>query len=154
MAYEHGAHLTSRGAREVLLSEYGRAPALSTVREWLRNWRRKHWREFAAATSPDLDRSHHKPAGGNASAEIVRLNQLWELDSTTADIICSDGKRYAIVGAIDVWSRRARVLVVPSSRATAIAALLRRCLLDWGVPEAVRTDEGKDYWTCPVLVDT
>ena len=58
--------------------------------------------------------------------------------------MCTDG-RHTLVGAIDVWSRRAKVLVVPESRATAICALLRACLIDWGVPQAVRTDEGRDY---------
>ena len=81
----------------------------------------------------------------------MRLNQLWELHSTPADVICGDGKRYAIVAAIDIWSRQARVLVVPTSRATAIAALPHRCILEWGVPEAVRTDEGKDYTSRHVL---
>ena len=39
------------------------------------------------------------PAFGDAptSAEIEGLNYLWELDSTPADAICSDGKRYTIV---------------------------------------------------------
>ena len=55
-------------------------------------------------------------------------------------MICADGKRYAIVAALDIMSRRGRVLVVPSSWATAIAALLRRCILECGVPETVRTD--------------
>ena len=40
---------------------------------------------------------------------------------------------------------------MPTSRATAIAALLRHCILEWGVPEAVRTDEGKDYTSRHVL---
>ena len=66
-------------------------------------------------------------------------------DSTPADVICADGRRHAIVVAIDVWPRRTRALVAPTSRATAIAALFRRCLLEWGVPESVRTDEGADY---------
>ena len=42
-------------------------------------------------------------------------------------------------------------MVVPTSRATAIAALLRRCILEWGVPEAVRTDEGENYTSRHVL---
>ena len=151
LAFRRGAHLTSRAAHKALLAEHGRAPAHSTVREWLRNWRRKNWRALAAVTNPDLDRSRHKPAGGDAAANITRLNQVWELDSTPADVMCSDGKRYAIVGAIDIWSRRAKLLVVPSSRAIAVALLLRRCILDWGVPEAVRTDEGKDYTPRHVL---
>ena len=151
LAFRRGAHLTSRAAHRALLAEHGRAPAHSTVREWLRNWRRRNRRELCAVTNPDLDRSRHKPAGGDASANITRLNQLWELDSTPADVVCADGKRYTIVGAIDVWSRRAKLLVVPSSRAIAIALLLRRCILEWGVPEAVRTDEGKDYTSRHVL---
>ena len=60
-------------------------------------------------------------------------------------MICADGLRYAVVVAIDIYSRRTRGLVAPTSRAAAIAALLRRCILDWGVPETVRTDEGADY---------
>ena len=111
----------------------------------------KNARDLLAVTNPDRDRSRHRPAGGDAAAKIVRLNQLWELDSTPADVICADGRRYAIVAAIDIWSRQARVLVVPTSRAAAIAALLRRCILEWGVPEAVRTDEGKDYTSRHVL---
>ena len=111
----------------------------------------KNARDLLAVTNPDRDRSRHRPAGGDAAARIVRLNQLWELDSTPADVICADGRRYAIVAAIDIWSRQARVLVVPTSRATAIAALLRRCIMEWGVPEAVRTDEGNDYTSRHVL---
>ena len=111
----------------------------------------KNARDLLAVTNPDCDRSRHRPAGGDAAARIVHLNQLWELDSTPADVICADGRRYAIVAAIDIWSRQARVLVVPTSRAAAIAALLRRCILEWGVPEAVRTDEGKDYTSRHVL---
>ena len=72
---------------------------------------------------------------------VIRLNQVWELDSTPADVMCADG-RHVIVGAMDAWSRRGRLLVVPVSRATAICALLRRCLIDWGVPETGRCAAG------------
>ena len=146
-----GDHLTAVHAHRTLLARHGRTPKVQTVRAWLRRWRRENARDLLAVTNPDLDRSRHRPAGGDAAAAVVRLNQLWELDSTPADVICADGKRYAIVAAIDIWSRQARVLVVPTSRATAIAALLRRCILEWGVPEAVRTDEGKDYTSHHVL---
>ena len=146
-----GDHLTALHAHRTLLARHRRAPKVQTVRAWLRRWRRENATDLLAVTNPDRDRSHHRPAGGDAAARILHLNQLWELDSTPADVICADGKRYAIVAAIDIWSRQARVLVVPTSRATAIAALLRRCILEWGVPEAVRTDEGKDYTSRHVL---
>ena len=132
-------------AHRTLIARHGGAPSVSTVRRWLRDWRAEHDRALSAVLNPDRHRSHRKPAAGDAAAGIERLNQLWELDSTPADVICADGKRHAVVAAIDVWSRRVRVLVVPTSRATAIAALLRRCILEWGVPESVRTDEGADY---------
>ena len=146
-----GDHLTAVHAHRTLLARHGRTPKVQTVRAWLRRWRRENARDLLAVTNPDCDRSRHRPAGGDAAARIVHLNQLWELDSTPADVICADGRRYAIVAAIDIWSRQARVLVVPTSRAAAIAALLRRCILEWGVPEAVRTDEGKDYTSRHVL---
>ena len=145
MLYQFGEHLTARHAHRTLVARFGRAPALPTVRRFLTRYRREHARDLSAVANPDRHRSHRRPAGGDAAAHVERLNQLWELDSTPADVICADGRRHAIVAALDVWPRRARVLVVPTSRATAIAALLRRCILEWGVPETVRTDEGRDY---------
>ena len=131
------------GARMAALLDH--APSKSTISHWLTARRREYAYERSAVADPDRHRSHRKPAGGDAAAHIHRLNQEWELDSTPADVICNDGLRYAVVVAIDIWSRRTRALVAPTSRATAIAALFRRCLLDWGVPELVRTDEGADY---------
>ena len=145
LAYRRGEHLTAREVQEALLEEHGQAVPLSTAREATRKLKRAKRRELCAVTSPDLDRSRHAPAGGDASAKITRLNQVWELDSTKADMICICGTRCSLVGSIDIWSRRPRVLVVPESRATAIAAILRRCILEWGVPETVRTDQGKHY---------
>ena len=145
LLYRFGEHLTARHAHRTLIARFGRAPALPTVRRFLTRYRREHARDLSAVANPDRHRSHRRPAGGDAAAHVERLNQLWELDSTPADVICADGRRHAIVAALDVWPRRARVLVVPTSRATAIAALLRRCILEWGVPETVRTDEGRDY---------
>ena len=139
------AHLTAKHCHRTLIARLGHAPSKSTISHWLTTRRRAYAYERSAVADPDRHRSHRKPAGGDAAAHIARLNQEWELDSTPADVICADGLRYAVVVAIDIWSRRTRTLVAPTSRAAAIAALFRRCLLDWGVPELVRTDEGADY---------
>ena len=90
------------------------------------------------------------PAFGADDRDAFALNALWELDSTPADLMCADPltrvlRRHAVVGAIEVWSRRGMVLIVPVSRGVAITALLLRCLLAWGVPLAVKTDQGRDY---------
>ena len=142
---QHGDHLSAEFARQALEARLGVVINLSTIRRWLKRHRRRNKRAISAVTNPDRHRSLMAPAGGDAAAGIVRINQLWELDSTIADVICLDGRRRALCAAIDIWSRRALFLVAPTSRAIALAALLRRCLLEWGVPEAVRTDEGADY---------
>ena len=143
LKYPHGS---APACRRWLINEHGAEPTLSasTVRRWMARWRQENPNVLLAETDPDRYRSHRAPAIGDAAAGIVRLSQLWELDSSPADVICTDG-RHALIGGVDVYSRRARVLVRPTSRAIEIAALLRCMLLDWGVPEIVRTDEGKDY---------
>lgn len=124
-------------------------PSLQIVQRWLKAYKEnpETASRLAYATDPDRWRSKYEPALGSRSERVKALNDLWELDSTLADAVweLADGKRYAIVGCIDVYSRRARLLVNPTSNSDAIAALLRRCLLEWGVPTAIRTDNGKDY---------
>jgi len=146
LIYEHGPHLTASHAVRVLAARYGKTPSLRAVQRWLKAWRADPKNAWAllAVGNPDVWRSRLQPAFGDGAAGVASPNARWELDSTRADVMCLDG-RYTIVAVIDVWSRRAKVLVVPTSRAVAICALLRRCLIDWGVPETVRTDEGADY---------
>lgn len=115
-----------------------------TVRRWLATWKREHPREWLQLVNPDAARSKHGISYGSLSEDVHRLNQLWELDSTPADLLLVDG-RYSIVAVIDVFSRRTKLLVTPTSRAVAIAALCRRALLEWGVPESAKTDRGRDY---------
>ena len=146
LIYEHGAHLTASHVARVLKARFGKAPSLRATQRWLKAWRDDpaNARALSAVSDPDGHRSRLAPALGTRAADVTAPNDLWELDSTPADVMCTDG-RHTIVGAIDVWTRRAQVLVVPVSRAVAICALLRRCLSDWGVPGVARTDEGKDY---------
>lgn len=119
-------------------------PASHVVWRWASRWRDENRVLLLSIHNPDEWKSRYGAAFGSASASVGRLNQLWESDATPGDIMLAEG-RHTVIGMIDVWSRRAKVLVVPSSKAVAIAALLRRCLLDWGVPEVLRTDNGKDF---------
>ena len=54
-------------------------------------------------------------------------------------------RRYALVGVVDVWSRRVMYQLAPVSSSAAITQLLRRALTKWGVPEVLRLDNGRDY---------
>jgi transposase InsO family protein len=120
-------------------------PSLRTVQRWVKAYKEKHEQLLLSIKNPDAWRSKYQSAVGSMSAGIVRLNQLWEYDSTPTDIMLNDGKRHNIVGVIDVFSRRVKFLVSRSSNAEAVASITRKCLLSWGVPETVKTDNGADY---------
>lgn len=120
-------------------------PSYRGVQRWLKEWKEDNEQVLTKITNPDKWKNRFMSAVGSASAGILRLNQRWELDSTKADLMLADGMRHIIVGVIDVYTRRMKLLVSRSSSAAAVAALLRRALLDWGVPEQAGTDNGSDY---------
>lgn len=140
-------HTSARQVRRMLAARFPEreTPHIAVIRRWMRRWRAEHAHTLSVVADPDGHRSRYLPAFGEAAGGASGLNALWELDSTRIDVMCADGKRHALIAAIDVWSRRGKALVAPSSHAAAIGALVRRCLIDWGVPGTVRTDEGADY---------
>ncbi len=119
-------------------------PDYQAVQRWLKNWKIDNRVLYTAMQSPDKSKSMHMPAFGNASAEVIRLNQLWEIDATPADVMLVDG-RHSIIGMIDVYSRRVKLLVSKHPKGVSNGALLRRCLIDWGVCEEIKTDNGTDF---------
>lgn len=135
--------------------ELGIPVALRTMQAYLAALRSRDPGLLKATHNPDKHRSHHRPAFGSRSENILRLNQLWELDATRADAMCllPDGsqRRVALTAVIDVYSRRAMVLVSDQPRAVATMALLRRAVMTWGVPEILKTDNGKEFSNRDVL---
>jgi putative transposase len=119
-------------------------PAKRTLERWVAKWKDANKQIYTAVTNPDEWKNKYMVAFGSMSEDVVALNQLWELDSTPADVMFTDG-RYSIIGAIDVMSRRFKMVVSPTSNAKSVAQVIRRAILDWGVPEAIKTDNGKDY---------
>lgn len=120
-------------------------PSYRTVQRWMATWRQENRALLQMASSPDGYRSRVRLVSGKADEGIVRLNQRWEMDSTPNDVILADGKRHALIGCIDVYSRRVTLLVARTSNAAAVAACLRKAILAWGVPEEIKTDNGSDY---------
>ncbi|MFC1524698.1 DDE-type integrase/transposase/recombinase, partial [Thermodesulfobacteriota bacterium] len=119
-------------------------PHISSVRRYVKRWKKEHSSLLLYVTNPDVWKNKHQQAQGDASEQATRLNQIWEFDSTPADVMLKEG-RHCLIGVIDVYSRRPKLLVSPSSRATAVAALTRRAVMEWGVPEIAKTDNGSDY---------
>ncbi|MGD1908205.1 MAG: DDE-type integrase/transposase/recombinase [Leptolyngbyaceae cyanobacterium] len=129
-------------------------PSEPTIRRYVERWCAENQQVFARLKSPDDWKNKFMPAFGSYSEGVDRVNQLWELDSTPADIALAEGidsdgapvmRRYHIIGCIDVFSRRGMLLVTKVSKAAAIAQLFRACLIAWGVPERIKTDNGSDY---------
>lgn len=124
-------------------------PSYHAVVRFANAFKKKNAELIMATTNPDEWKNKYMVAFGNASEDVVRLNQRWEMDSTMADwmLIGDDGaiKRYNVSVIIDVYSRRSLMLVSPTPRTETHKLLLRMALLQWGVPEEVVTDNGKDY---------
>jgi transposase InsO family protein len=119
-------------------------PSLRRLEKWLADWRIDNAQTITALANPDAWKGKYMVAFGSQSEGVVRLNQRWELDGTPGDVMLTDG-RHMVIGGIDVYSRRPRILVSKTAKATAVAALNRKMLLDFGPPEEVKTDNGSDY---------
>lgn len=120
-------------------------PSYDVLNRFYRDWKEKNPVFYEFAKSPDSAKNKYMPAIGNASEKALYKNHYWELDSTPADIICEDGKRYAIMAAIDVFTRRVVFHVSETSSSYSISQLLRKAILKLGIPENVVIDNGKDY---------
>lgn len=119
-------------------------PSVRSLERWIEQWRQSNKQTLAALENPDHYKNKYMVAFGSQSEGVERINQRWEMDSTPGDVMLQDG-RYTVIGVIDVYTRRMRLLVSRTSRAVAVCALLRSTLLAWGVPEVIKTDNGADY---------
>ena len=136
---------STKNVRRALQGRFGmEVPSLNIISRFRNRWVEQNQDLWLFYTNPDAWKNKKMFAFGSASVHVERLNQLWEADSTPADLMLSDG-RHSIIGMIDVYSRRLRFVVSKTSKASSVVALIRQCLMDWGVPEIIKTDNGKDY---------
>lgn len=142
-------HLSADHVRLITMKEFGPTlggkpwPSLRTFQAFITRWRSENKQLYLYLTNPDGFKSRARVAGLSRD-HIERLNQLWEIDASPADVLTTDG-RYSLYVCIDLYSRRIIGLLSKTARAEAVVALLRRAILAWGVPETVRTDNGSDF---------
>ncbi len=120
-------------------------PSYDALNKFWHQWKRENPLLYEFAKSPDSAKNKYLAAYGDASAKAGYRNHYWELDSTPADVICEDGKRYTVLAAIDVHTRRVVFHVSETSSSYSISQLLRKAILKLGIPENVVIDNGKDY---------
>lgn len=119
-------------------------PSMRSLERWMDSWREKNAQTLMALSNPDAWKNKYMVAYGSQSENITMINERWEMDSTPADVMLADG-RHSVLGVIDVYTRRFKLLVSKTSKAVAVTALLREALLAWGVPLLIKTDNGQDY---------
>jgi len=132
---------------EYVVNRFGmeEAPSYTTIKRYIEKFREKNAFLVKVSEDPSKAISLYRPAFGRADSGVVYRNQLWELDATPADIMTSDGKRMIISAAIDVYSRRVVVVLAESASFETLSWLFRKAIMKLGIPESVKTDNGKEY---------
>lgn len=118
-------------------------PSVRTFQMALKGWRETYSAELLALTNPDAFKNSFRVSGRSAHL-VSRCNELWAIDASPADVLTKDG-RHSVYVAIDVFSRRLIIFVSKTPKAAAVGLLMRRAILEWGVPERVKTDNGSDF---------
>jgi len=143
-------HRSASAIQEDIEGDLNRVIPLRTLQLFLQGLRGQNKALVKALTDPDRARSHHQPAFGSLSrrAEQGGINSLWEIDATPGDVMCVyEGRRARVklTAVIDVFTRRARIVVSDQPRAIATMAVLRRAILAFGLPTVLKADNGKEF---------
>lgn len=147
-------HLNAAHIRDLCLAQFGPTvvhqgkerdmPCIRQFNRFILDWKKLNADIFDNITNPDAFKNKNQMALGRADDGVERLNQIWEIDASPADVLCEDG-RHSIYAIIDVWSRRAMFLVSKTARTEASLLLIRKAIRAWGVPETIKTDNGSDF---------
>jgi len=116
-----------------------------TVARYMKKWKSENRQLYLFWCNPDGFKSKYQIAFGNASEKATHFLEYLEVDGSPADVICADGVRYNLTAGIDIFSRKPKVIVSPTSNSAAIAAMIRTVIVDWGIPVNIIRDNGKDY---------
>ncbi|WP_343526931.1 DDE-type integrase/transposase/recombinase [Sphingomonas sp.] len=137
--------LSATAILELMHSRFASLPSVHTVRRFIARLEASKPALLASFRDPDLFKSKYRVALGRADAGVSYAHQIWEIDTTKADVMTKEGRK-SILGIVDVWSRRTFYLVVDSESAQSVRRTLVACMLAWGVmPEVLRTDQGSGY---------
>ncbi len=134
-------------------------PSYATFARWFSKWKRENDAKIKMVLEPDKFRSEYMPAFGDQTQQYKAeyYGQVLMLDATKADVMCrwkeviddkmvEKTKRLTLTIFIDVYSRDIRfVLAERENSYIVVDSLLRKQLLEVGVPERIITDNGSVY---------
>jgi hypothetical protein len=140
----HNPQLSGKRTREYLVTQFPDFDiSIRSVERALSALKTDEKVALTRITNPDAWKSKYEPSGENSNP-VARLNELWLIDASPADVLLTTG-RHSIYACIDRYSRRTIIYVTKTPRAEAVCLLLRRAMLAWGVPERIKTDNGSDF---------
>lgn len=143
-------HASTR-VMELLQADFSDLPSLRSLKRYIQKIEKEQKVLLAAERDPDKFKSMYRPALGRMDATVSYAHEMWEIDTTKADIMCTDGRKN-ILGIIDRWSRRARFMVVESESAQSVRAMLVGTMLAWGVmPAILKVDNGSGFINASVI---
>ncbi len=153
-------HLTAGHVRDLCFNEFGKFvyvkdakteeieekpfPKIRAFERFIAKWKDDNKGLYLNLTDPDSYKNKYQVAFGKADAGIVNLNQCWEIDASPVDAMCNDG-RWNLYSILDIYSRRVIFTVSRTPCTEASLLIIRRAILEWGVPERIKTDNGADF---------
>lgn len=150
----HQSHLSAHHIRDQVQDKFGAMldvggmkkplPPVRAFQRVIADLKVSHRVALTKATNPDLYRSTMAPAGTGTYRYVTEANTLWMIDASPVDVLCTDG-RHSMYGCIDIATRRFVITVSKTPRASAVALMLRKAILAWGVPRTIKTDNGSDF---------
>ena len=150
----HQPHLSAHHVRTICRDEFGdqiegakgmvNMPPIRTFQHFLKVLKEDNKVALTKLTNPDLYRSTMAPAGTGTMRHITEPNALWQIDASPVDALCVDG-RYSLYACIDIATRRTVITLSKTPRASAVALMIRKAVLAWGLPDTIKTDNGSDF---------
>ncbi len=137
--------LAAPAVMELLQDDYATLPSLRSLRRFIARIEDERKVVIASMRDPDMYKGKFRLALGRADANTDRAHQIWEIDTTPADVMTTEGRKM-VLGLIDRWSRRALFMVCESESGQSVRRLLTTAIAKWGVmPETVMTDQGSGF---------
>lgn len=145
-AFIAGQRVSARNLLKLLAAHgFAELPTKRTLQRFVSDLEDKRRVLFTALRDPDKYKSQYRLALGRMDATVSYAHEMWEIDTTKADVHCTDG-RWSVLGIIDRWSRRARFLVVASESAQSVRRMLVTTIAAWGVmPAVLKVDNGSGF---------
>ncbi|WP_156317946.1 DDE-type integrase/transposase/recombinase [Blastomonas sp. AAP25] len=144
-AYLAQRKVSSTIIMDLLRDEFDDLPTGRTLRRFIKEFEERQAALLASFRNPDQYKGKYRVALGRMDGSVDAVHQIWEIDTTPADVMTVEGRK-AVLGLIDRYSRRVRFLVCESESAQSVRQLLIGTIRAWGVmPQTIITDQGSGF---------